>query len=395
MYAIRTPMATDKGMKYMEVYLDNSATTRPYDEVAQVVCDIMLNNYGNPSSLHRMGKKAEDVVESARETISSTVYCTPSELYFTSGGTESDNLAIIGYAMANRRRGNKIITQTTEHKAVLESFKYLSENGFEVCILPVDGNGIVDMDAFEKELDDNTILVSIMAVNNETGAVMPIDKISSKIDHEKCALHVDAVQAYGKIKLNVKKQSIDMLTISGHKIHGPNGIGALYIRKGLKVEKRFFGGQQERGMRSGTENPAAIAGFARAAEIKFASFDECALKVGGLKERLIRGALKIEGAKINSPEDSIYSVVNISFTGVRSEVLLHVLESKGIYVSTGSACNSKKDKYSYVLKEMGLPVAAIDSALRFSLSEFNTEEEIDYVCSVLSKEVPILQKIMK
>ncbi|MBQ7901953.1 MAG: aminotransferase class V-fold PLP-dependent enzyme, partial [Clostridia bacterium] len=187
----------------------------------------------------------------------------------------------------------------------------------------------------------------------------------------------------------------DMLTISAHKIHGPNGAGALYVRKGLKIEPRVYGGQQERTMRSGTENLAAVAGFAKAAEIKFASFDECAQKVGSLKERLIKGTADIEGAVVNSPEDSVYSVVNISFMGVRSEVLLHVLESKGIYVSTGSACNSKKDKYSYVLKAMGLPVAVIDSALRFSLSEFNTEEEIDYVCSVLAKEVPILQKIMK
>ncbi|MBQ8525223.1 MAG: cysteine desulfurase [Clostridia bacterium] len=379
----------------MEVYLDNSATTRPYDEVVRTVCDTMLETYGNPSSLHRMGKRAEDLLDNAREIISSTVYCTPDELYFTSGGTESDNLAIIGYAMANRRRGSKIITQPTEHKAVLESFEYLSKNGFEVCMLPVDGQGIVDMDSFEKELDDNTILVSIMAVNNETGSVMPIDKISSKINHSKCAFHVDAVQAYGKIKINVKKQNIDMLTISAHKIHGPNGAGALYVRKGLRLEPRFLGGQQEKTMRSGTENLAAIAGFAKAAEIKFASFDECAVKVGSLKDRLIKGVQAIEGAVINSPEDSVYSVVNISFTGVRSEVLLHVLESKGIYVSAGSACNSKKDKYSYVLKAMGLPVAVIDSALRFSLSELNTEEEIDYTCSVLAREVPILQKIMK
>lgn len=379
----------------MEVYLDNSATTRPYDEVVRTVCDIMKDTYGNPSSLHRMGKRAEDLLTDARELISSTVYCTPDELYFTCGGTESDNLAIIGYAMANRRRGNKIITQATEHKAVLESFEYLGKNGFEVCVLPVDGQGMIDMEVFEKELDDNTILVSIMAVNNETGAIMPIDKISSKIDHSKCALHVDGVQAYGKIKLNVKKLGIDMLTLSAHKIHGPKGAGALYVRRGLKVEPRFLGGQQEKAMRSGTENPPAIAGFAKAAQIKFDSFDECAQKVEGLKQRLIKGVQDIEGTVINSPENSVYSVVNISFTGVRSEVLLHVLESKGIYVSAGSACNSKKDKYSYVLQAMGLPVKVIDSALRFSLSEFNTEEEIDYVCSVLAKEVPILQKIMK
>lgn len=379
----------------MEVYLDNSATTRPYDEVAKTVYDTMTETYGNPSSLHRMGKKAEDLLEAAREKISSTVYCTPDEIYFTCGGTESDNLAIIGYAMANRRRGNKIITQPTEHKAVLESFEYLSKNGFEVCMLPVDSYGFVDMEAFESELDDNTILVSIMAVNNETGTVMPTDKISAKINHSKCALHVDAVQAYGKIKLNVKKLGIDMLTISAHKIHGPNGAGALYIRKGLKVEPRFLGGQQEKTMRSGTENLAAIAGFAKAAEIKFATFDECVQRVGGLKERLIKGIQSIDGVRINSPEDSVYSVVNISFEGIHSEILLHVLESKGIYVSAGSACNSKKDKYSYVLRAMGLPIAIVDSALRFSLSEFNTEEEIDYVCSVLKKEVPVLQKIMK
>ena len=384
-----------EGMKYMQVYLDNSATTRPYDEVAKTVYDTMLTTYGNPSSLHRMGKYAEDLLEEARQTIASTVYCTPEELYFTCGGTESDNLAIIGYAMANRRRGNKIITQPTEHKAVLESFEYLAKNGFEVCMLPVASDGVVDMSALEKEIDDNTILVSIMAVNNETGAIMPIDKISSKIDHTKCAFHVDAVQAYGKIKLNVKKLGIDMLTISSHKIHGPNGVGALYVKKGIRLEPRAFGGHQERTLRSGTENLAAIAGFAKAAQIKFASFNDCADKVGSLKQRLIEGALSIEGAQLNSPSDSVYSVVNISFKGVRSEVLLHVLESNGIYVSTGSACNSKKDKYSYVLKAMGLSVAVIDSALRFSLSEFNTSEEIDYVCSVLKKEVPILQKIMK
>lgn len=385
----------DKGMKYMQVYLDNSATTRPYDEVAKTVYDTMIATYGNPSSLHRMGKIAEDLMESAREIISSTVYCTPEELYFTSGGTESDNLAIVGYAMANRRRGNKIITQPTEHKAVLASFEYLKNNGFEVCMIPVDSRGIVDVDALQKELDDNTILVSIMAVNNETGAIQPIDEISSKIDRKKCAFHVDAVQAYGKIRINVKKLGIDMLTISSHKIHGPNGVGALYVRKGIRLEARMMGGQQERSVRSGTENLAAIAGFAKAAELTFASFDENAHKVAALKERLIKGALEIEGAIINSPKESVHSIVNISFPGVRSEVLLHVLESKGIYVSTGSACNSKKDKYSYVLKAMGLSVSVIDSALRFSLSSLNTEEEIDYVCSVLKKEVPILKKIMK
>lgn len=379
----------------MEVYLDNSATTRPYDEAAQVVYDTMINNYGNPSSLHRMGKRAEDLLTESRETIAGTIFCKPDEVYFTSGGTESDNLAIIGYALANRRRGNKIITQRTEHKAVTESFDYLEKQGFTVCRLGVDSEGRINLDELKAELDGDTILVSIMAVNNETGTVMPIDEISQMIDRSKCAFHVDAVQAYGKMKINAPRLGIDMLTMSAHKIHGPNGVGALYIRKGLRVQPIVMGGQQERAIRSGTENLAGIAGFAKAAEIKFASMDKTAQYVGGLKALLADRIKNIPGAVINSPSDSLYCLLNVSFVGVRSEVLLHVLESNGIYVSTGSACNSRKNKFSYVLSEMNLGAARIDSAVRFSLSEFNTAEEIEYTADVLSKEVPLLQKIMR
>lgn len=379
----------------MEVYLDNSATTKPYDEAAKVVYDTMMNNYGNPSSLHRMGKAAEDLLTKSREVIASTVYCTPDEVYFTSGGTESDNLAIIGYAMANRRRGNKIITQRTEHKAVLEAFDYLENQGFVVCRLGVNSDGLIDLDELKAEINDDTILVSIMAVNNETGAIMPTEEISQLIDHSKCAFHVDAVQAYGKMKINVKRLGIDMLTMSAHKIHGPNGVGALYIRKGVRVQPIVMGGQQERTIRSGTENLAGIAGFAKAAELKFASMDKTEKGVAALKERLVSNLKKIPGVVVNSPDDSLYCLANISFVGVRSEVLLHVLESKGIYVSTGSACNSRKNKFSYVLAEMNLGAQRIDSAVRFSLSEFNTEDEIEYTVEVLSKEVPLLQKIMR
>lgn len=379
----------------MEIYLDNSATTRPYTEVVDTVCDIMNNCYGNPSSLHRMGKSAEDILTNARETIASTVFCTPDEIYFTSGGTESDNIAILGYCLANHKRGKKVITQKTEHKAVLESFSLLEKHGFEVVYLDVDENGIVSAEKVKNNLDDKTILVSIMAANNETGAIFPIDEISSVIDHTKCALHVDAVQLYGKEKINVKRLGIDMLTISSHKIHGPNGVGALFVRKGVRIEPLCVGGGQEKGLRSGTENVASVCGFATAAKIKFKNLDSSTAHIKGLRDRLIQGISGMQNVVINSPDNALYSILNVSFVGVRSEVLLHVLESKGIYVSTGSACNSKKSKFSYVLENMGVGADRGDSAIRFSLSEFNTEQEIDYCIDVLKKEVPILQKIMR
>ena len=380
----------------MEVYLDNSATTPVYEEVAQVVYDTMINSYGNPSSLHRKGKEAEDLLEECRKTISSTVYCTPEEIYFTSGGTESDNLAIIGYAYANKRSGKRIITQKTEHAAVIESFNRLAEDGFDVVFTDVDSKGFPDPEMIRENLTDDTILLSFMHVNNENGVVFPIDEISRLCDHKKCMLHVDGVQGYGKLDINVKKEKIDLMSISSHKIHGPNGVGALYVRKGVKILPVSHGGKQEKGLRSGTENIAAIAGFAKAAKIKYENLKSDCEKMAALKKLLVCTLVeKIDNVVVNSPENSVCSIVNISFPGVKSEVLLHVLESKGIYVSTGSACNSKKNKFSYVLKEMKLKNEIMDSAVRFSLSAFNTEEEILYVCDVLSKEIPILRKIMR
>jgi len=356
---------------------------------------ILNSNYANPSSLHSPGKRAEDALTAARETIAATLGCLSKEITFTSGGTESDNLAIIGAAMAYKKNGNKLITQKTEHMAVLECFKFLESQGFEVYYADVDKNGVVSAEDIINHIDDKTILVSIMTVNNETGAIMPIDKISASIDHSRCLLHTDAVQAYGKMPLNPKKMGIDLMTISAHKIHGPNGVGALYIRSGVRVLPLIHGGKQEGGLRSGTENLAGICGFAKAAEIRFRNMDNKAKHIASLKSYLKELLEKgIDDVVINSPSDGLYAILNVSFPGLRSEVLLHILESKGIYISTGSACNSKK-KLSYVLKSMGIKDNVTDAALRISFSEFNTMEDMDYVADVLKKEVPILRKIMR
>lgn len=379
----------------MEVYLDNSATTKPYDEVVEEMTRILKTSYGNPSSLHSMGKRAEDELKNARSVIADTLGANPQEIVFTGGGTESDNLAIIGTAMAHRRRGNRIITQKTEHMAVLESFRYLEEQGFEVYYADVDENGRIDADDIISHIDDRTILVSIMHANNETGAVMPIEKIASAIDHNKCFFHIDAVQTYGKIDIKPSKIGIDLMSISSHKIHGPKGVGALFVRQGVRILPVLHGGKQESGLRSGTENLPAICGFARAAQLRTMNMEETGEHIAYLKNKLVTGINEnIENSVVNSPVDSLYSILNVSFPGLKSEVLLHILETKGIYVSTGSACNSKK-KLSYVLKEMGIKDKVIDGALRFSFSEFNTEEEIDYTLEVLKKEVPLLRKIMR
>lgn len=379
----------------MEVYLDNSATTMPYAEVVDKMTEILNNTYANPSSLHSMGKRAEDALNEARQIIADTLSAFPNEIVFTGGGTESDNLAITGSALTYRKSGNKIITQKTEHMAVLETMRHLEAMGFEIYYADVDGDGRVDADDIISHIDDKTILVSIMHVNNETGAVMPIEKIGSAIDHTRCLFHVDAVQSYGKIPLNPSKMGIDLLSISSHKIHGPNGVGALYVRKGVRLTPIIHGGKQERGLRSGTENLSGICGFARAAQIKFTTMDEDRQNIGALKAKLIKELGEaIENTVVNSPEDSIYSILNVAFPGLKSEVLLHVLESKGIYVSTGSACNSRKN-LSYVLKSMGIKDNVVDSSIRISLSSFNTEEQMNYVIKTLKSEVELLRKIMR
>lgn len=380
----------------MEIYFDNSATTKPYKEVAEVVYDIMMNNYGNPSSLHRLGKKAEDAMTDARRVIADSINANENEIYFTSGGTECDNIAILGFARANKRIGNRIITTKAEHAAVTEPFNVLAEEGFDVCYADLNADGSVSLDSVKSLINDKTILVSIMWVNNETGAITDVDGLL-KLIHQfspNAALHIDAVQAYGKVKIDVKKQKIDMLSLSSHKIHGPNGVGALYVADKTKINPVTYGGHQEKNLRSGTENLAGICGFAKACEIKFINFDKDKEHIAKIREHFIKRLSEIDDVRVNSTENSIENILNVSFVGVKSEVLLHVLESKGIYVSTGSACTSKKAKFSHVLKEMNLKNDVIDSAIRFSFSYENTLEDIDYTIDVLKKEVPLLRKIM-
>lgn len=376
-----------------EIYLDNSATTRPYDEVIDVVAHSMKTLYANPSSLHKKGKEAEDAVNKARKYIASKINCRDDELFFTSGGTESDNIAIIGGARALKRSGNKIITCRTEHPAVLECFKALENEGYEAVYLDVNENGMIDIDYLESIIDDNTILVSIMAVNNETGAIMPIEKIGYIIKerNKKCLFHTDCVQAFGKTDIDVEKAKIDMASFSAHKIHGPNGVGALYIRKKTKIKSPSLGGGQESSIRSGTVNVSGILGFEKACEITFSNKQN----LGEIKSYFLNEILKLGDISVNSPEESVDNILNVSFVGVKSEVLLHVLESKGIYVSSGSACSSHKKESGYVLLSMGKNQKQTDSAIRFSFDKSITKEDIDYVIGVLNKEIPILRKIMK
>ena len=380
----------------MEIYFDNSATTAPYKEVCETVADTMSRFYGNPSSLHRLGKSAEDLLNCCRDKVAHNISSSADEIIFTSGGTESDNAAIIGYCMANKRRGNKIITSKIEHPAVLEAVKYLEHSGFDAVYLDVDENGKISIEQLKSELDDKTLLVSIMHVNNETGTIQPIEEIASIVHSAGVVLHVDAVQSYGKIKIDVKKLGADLLTLSAHKVHGPKGVGALYIKKGVRISPVIHGGGQERGLRSSTENLPAIAGFAKAADIMTDNFDDSISKMAEIKA-YFKNKLKesIENIVINTPDESVCSVLNISFVGVKSEVLLHVLEDKGIYVSSGSACSSHKKGRSHVLTAMGKRDNVIDSSLRFSFCAANTFEEADTAIDVLTEQIPILRRIMR
>lgn len=382
----------------MFVYLDNSATTKPYNEVIEETIKYMEIHFGNPSSLHRMGINAEKAMKEARKSVAISLGTKEEEIFFTSGGTEADNTALFGAAQARKRRGNKIITSQIEHPAVLESCRKLEESGFRIEYIPVDTNGVIDMNALENALDEQTILISVMHVNNEVGSIQPVsdiidlkNRIGSKMGTE-ILFHVDAVQSYGKLPMQVN--GIDMLSVSGHKIHGPKGVGALFIRKGLNVQPYVFGGGQERGMRSGTENVPAAAGFGIAAELcrrNLAKRIETMKMVKTFLEEGIR--LEIPDVRFNSIMDGSSSILNVSFLGVRGEVLLHTLEQSDIYVSTGSACSSRKKGQSHVLKAMGLSDREIEGAIRFSFCEFNTKEEAEFVLDRLKEAVKKFRKL--
>ena len=384
----------------MEAYLDNSATTRCSDRACQVMVDLLTKDYGNPSSLHMKGIEAERFVETAKKKIAKTLRVLEKEIIFTSGGTESNNLAIIGAAMANRRAGNHIITTSIEHASVENPMEFLKEQGFDITYLSVDENGIISLEELEEAVTEQTILVSMMQVNNEIGAIEPVAEAAELIKKKNpdTLIHVDAIQSYGKMYIYPKKLGIDMLSVSGHKIHGPKGSGFLWVKEKTKLKPLILGGGQQKGMRSGTENVPAIAGLGEAAEEIYENLDEKRAHLYGLKQRFIDGIEKLEGTHVNGKtgEDSAPHIVSVSFEGIRSEVLLHSLEDRGIYVSSGSACSSNnhagKQKGSKTLRNIHLKENLLDSTLRFSFSVHTTEEEIDYALEVLGELLPVLKK---
>jgi cysteine desulfurase len=380
----------------MEIYLDNSATTRAFPEVAEKVAKVMTEDYGNPSSMHMKGVDAEKYIKEAKSIFAGILKVNEKEIFFTSGGTESDNLAIIGSAFANMRAGKHIITSSIEHPAVLESMKYLESQGFEVTYLGTNKEGVVEPDELKKALRDDTILVSIMHTNNEIGSLQRISDIGVIIkDHNPNTLfHVDAVQGFGKAKILPKKMNIDMLSISSHKIHGPKGVGVLYIADKTKIHNISFGGGQQGNMRSGTENVPGIAGMALAAKMIYAKLDEECENLYSLKECFIEEATKIPDVTLNGPKgrEGAPHIVSLSFKGVRAEVLLHALEDKGIYVSSGSACATNHPEISKTLKAIDLDKDLLDSTIRFSFSVFTTGEEIDETVKALNDIVPMLRK---
>ena len=381
----------------MEIYLDNSATTMCYPDVAELTNTIMTQDYGNPSSMHHKGLVAERYVRSATEKIAATLRADSSEILFTSGGTESDNLALIGTARANVRMGRHLITTGIEHPAILETMKYLESEGFEVTCLPVDENGIVRLEDLENAIRSDTILVSMMYVNNEIGAVEPIAEAGALIKrvNPRTIFHVDAVQGYGKFRICPKNMGIDLMSVSGHKIHGPKGVGFLYIRSGVKISPITYGGGQQKGMRSGTENVPGIAGLARAAEEIYSGFDEENAKMRDLKNYFVQTlSEKLEDIRFNGKtnEESAPHIISVSIRGVRAEVLLHALEDKEIYVSAGSACASNRPHVSETLKAIQLENELLESTLRLSMSVFTTKEQMDNTIQALCDIVPMLRR---
>lgn len=380
----------------MEVYFDNSATTRCYDSVKNIVVKAMTEDFGNPSAMHLKGVEAEKYIKNSAESLARLLKVQEKEILFTSGGTESDNLALIGAALANKRSGNHIITTSVEHPAVSQPALFLQEQGFEVTYLPVDSRGVVKIDALKAVLREDTILVSVMYVNNEVGAVMPVEEIAALV-HEKspkALFHVDAIQAFGKYRIHPKKMGIDLLSVSGHKIHGPKGVGFLYINEKAKIQPQILGGGQQGGMRSGTDNVPGIAGLGTAAVEIYQNLEENVENMYRLKEHIVQGLEKIGDIRINGMElrEGAPQILSISVMGVRSEVLLHSLEERGIYVSAGSACSSHKRKPSATLSAMGMSRDQIESTVRLSFCEENTIEEADYFLQVMGELVPMLRR---
>lgn len=380
----------------MEVYLDNSATTRCFDEVAQLMTNIMCEDYGNPSSIHHKGVEAERYLRYARETLAGILKVNEKEIFFTSGGTESDNIALIGTAIANHRSGRHLITTQIEHPAIMKTMRYLEEQGFKVTYLPVDRQGRIRLDDLQNAIGRDTILVSIMHTNNEIGTLEPIAEAGELIKrmNPKTVFHVDAVQGFGKFRIYPSRMKIDLLSVSAHKIHGPKGVGLLYINDKVKISPVMYGGGQQKGMRPGTENVPGIAGLAKAAELMYKHLDKDMERLYSLRELFIQGVSQIDHVKVNgcTGNESAAHIVSLSVRGVRSEVLLHALEDKGIYVSAGSACSARKPQPSETLKAIGIEKDLLESTIRFSFSVFTTEEEIRYTIRTLQEIIPTLRR---
>lgn len=386
----------------MEAYLDNAATTRVFPEVRDIMLQVMEKDFGNPSSRHTKGIEAEGYVTKAVQQIAGTLKCQPKEIILTSGGTESNNMALIGTALANKRAGKHVITTRIEHASIHEPFGRLEQMGYEAQYLPVDHNGHLQPEVLEEAVREDTLLVSVMMVNNEMGAVEDIKKLVAvaKQKNPNVIFHVDAIQAYGKYKIVPKRLGIDLMSVSGHKIHGPKGSGFLYVRDGVKISPIILGGGQQRGMRSGTENVPAIAGLGEAVRLIYQQHSEKVERLYALKQRLIDGLTAMEGVSINginglSLTETAPHIVSASFDGIKSEVMLHALAQEGVYVSSGSACSSNHPDLSGTLKAIGVEDRLLDSTLRFSFSVLSTEEEVDHALEAVAKVLPQLRRFVK
>ena len=384
----------------MEIYFDNAATTKPFPEVAKEVFDVSLSDYGNPSSKHMKGVDAEKHIKNTKEILSRILKCKENEIIFTSGATESNNMAIKGAVKARERYGKHIITTSVEHASVREPFLELEKQGYDVTFLPTDSFGKVDLESLKESLREDTVFVSVMYVNNETGIIQPVSEIGEilKTYNSDIIFHVDAVQAFGKMRVIPKNIKADLLSVSAHKFHGPKGVGFLYVRDGVRVLPMIEGGGQQKGMRSGTENVPGIAGLGKAVDIIYSG--DLDLRISHLKdlrEWFLTGISGLEGITVNGGDgdDQAPHIVSVTVSGIRSEVLLHAMEDKGIYISSGSACSSNKPGLSFALTAMGLSKEEAESTVRFSFSYESTKDEIDMSIKALKELVPVLRQFVR
>lgn len=386
----------------MEAYLDNAATTKVFPGVLERMVQMMEGDFGNPSSKHTKGWEAENAIREATEQICGRLKCEAKEIIYTSGGTESNNLALVGSATANLRSGKHIITTRIEHASVHQPLAYLESQGYEVTYLPVDRHGKVEPEVLKQAVREDTILVSVMYVNNEIGSVQNVGQLSNVIhqSNPKTIFHVDAIQAFGKYAIVPKRLGVDLMSVSGHKIHGPKGSGFLYAKAGTRLNPILFGGGQQRGMRSGTENVPGIAGLGEAVRLIYTDQEQKREQLYTLKRRLIEGLLGLEQVQIHGMEgldleDTAPHIVSAGFAGIRSEVLLHALAERNVYVSSGSACSSNHPELSGTLQAIGVQDDLLDATLRFSLSVTNTAEEVDYAVQQVGELLPVLRRFVR